>query len=191
MAAAFIPLRVEGLERIERDTPCVIIANHASYLDGLVLSFVLPGIPAFIVKRELAGNFFARLFLQRIGCQFVERFDARRGIEDTRRLQHLARSGQTLVFFPEGTFVRAPGLKPFRMGAFLVAVEAGLPLVPVAITGTRHILPADVWRPRRGRVTVHIGEPIPPAGGDWAAAVKLRDGARAQMLLHTGEPDLA
>jgi acyl carrier protein len=191
MAAAFLPLRVEGMERLDECSPRVMVANHASYLDGLVLSFILPGTPAFVAKRELAGNLFAGLFLRRIGCQFVERFDARKGVEDTYRLQELAQTGEMLVFFAEGTFTRAPGLRPFRMGAFLVAVEAGLPVVPVAVTGTRHILPSEVWLPRRGAVTVYIDESIPPPGADWSAAVRMRDNARARILQRVGEPDLA
>ncbi len=190
-ALTLIRLHIENQDQVARSSPCIVVANHASYLDGLVLSFILPGALGYVVKRELAGNFFTRVFLQRIGAEFVERFDARRGVEDIKHLQAVARKGESLVFFPEGTFVRGPGLRTFRMGAFLVAVEAGRPVVPVSIRGTRSVLPADTWLPRRGTVTITVGEPVHPQGGDWAAAVKVRDAARAQILEGSGEPDLA
>jgi 1-acyl-sn-glycerol-3-phosphate acyltransferase len=84
-----------------------------------------------------------------------------------------------------------PGLLEFRLGAFLAAAQARLPVVPIAIRGTRSILRGDQWLPRRGRITVRIGAPIKPDGADFAAAVRLRDAARAFILAHCHEPDLA
>jgi 1-acyl-sn-glycerol-3-phosphate acyltransferase len=82
-------------------------------------------------------------------------------------------------------------LLPFRMGAFVVAAEAGVPIVPVSIHGTRSILRADHWFPRRGVITITISKPNVPDGKDWAAAIRLRDAARAEMLRLCGETDLA
>jgi 1-acyl-sn-glycerol-3-phosphate acyltransferase len=83
-----------------------------------------------------------------------------------------------------------PGLLPFKMGAFLVAADVGVPVVPAALRGTRSILRADQWLPRRGRVTLRFAEPIVPRDASWQAAVELRDAARARMLELCGEPDL-
>jgi 1-acyl-sn-glycerol-3-phosphate acyltransferase len=91
----------------------------------------------------------------------------------------------------EGTFSRMPGLLPFRLGAFLVAAQAAIPVAPVTIRGTRMILRGDQWFPRRGSISVHIGEPLYPDGNDFAAAVRLRDRCRAIILERSGEPDLA
>jgi 1-acyl-sn-glycerol-3-phosphate acyltransferase len=77
------------------------------------------------------------------------------------------------------------------MGAFVVAAEAGVPVVPVVVRGTRSMLRSGHWFPRRGAITVIIGSPIMPDGNDWAAAVRLRDAARAEILRQCGEPDLA
>jgi 1-acyl-sn-glycerol-3-phosphate acyltransferase len=97
-----------------------------------------------------------------------------------------------LVFFPEGTFTRSPGLMPFRMWAFIVAANTGIPVVPVAICGTRSTLRDGRWWPRRGAITITFGAPLLP-GADafdaFAAAVVLRDAARAHILRHCGEPD--
>ena len=96
-----LPLRVEGLERLGGAGPVVIVANHASYLDGFVLMATVPGQACYVVKRELAGQFFARVLLKRLGAEFVERFDAQRGVEDTGRLLHVVRQGRAIVLlFP-------------------------------------------------------------------------------------------
>jgi 1-acyl-sn-glycerol-3-phosphate acyltransferase len=186
-----IPVAVRGGEHLRHDRPCVLVTNHASYMDALVLIAVLPTWVSFVAKRELTRHFFPRVLFQRLGTEFVERFEAQRGVEDTERVLQGVRAGRAMLFFPEGTFKRAPGLLPFRMGAFVVAAQAGVPLVPMAITGTRSILRAEQWFPQRGTVSVTIGAPIMPQGADWGAAVALRDAARAQILRYTGEPDLA
>ena len=100
------------------------------------------------------------------------------------------------MYFPEGTLMRAPGLLPFRLGAFDAAAAAQVPVVPVAIRGTRSILRDQSWFPRRGAIAVTVAPAIDPAvisaeaGGDaWKAALKLRDLARERILRHCGEPD--
>jgi 1-acyl-sn-glycerol-3-phosphate acyltransferase len=185
------PVHVHGLEHLLHQQACVLVVNHASYLDPLVLVAVLPSSISFVAKRELAEQFFARLLFRRLGTEFVERFDPQRGVEDTDRVLQAVRQGRSMLFFPEGTFGRAPGLRPFRMGAFVVAAQAGAPLVPMVITGTRSILRAGQWFPRRGAIAVTIGTPLLPQGSDWTAALALRDAARAQMLEYGHEPDLA
>ena len=130
-----------------------------------------------------------RRLLGALGTRFVERFDAARGIEDTRALAEAARGGESLAFFPEGTFVREPGVLAFRMGAFVLAAQRDLPVVPVAVAGTRKALPAGAWRLRRAKLRVLVGESIAPTGDDWPAAVRLRDAARAYILAYCGEPD--
>lgn len=184
-------ITVEGVEHIPPAGPCILVANHASYLDGAVLVGVLPGDRSFVAKRELAEQFFARVLLQRLGAEFVERFDAQRGADDVKRLLQAAQQGRSLVIFPEGTFYRMPGLQPFRMGAFIVAAQAGVPVVPIAVHGTRSILRAEQWFPRRGKLQVTIGAPLRPQGNDWNAALTLRHAARSHIARHCGEPDLA
>ena len=185
-----VPLRVAGLERWPQDTACVIVANHASYLDGVILIAVLPPGFAFVAKRELRERFFARVFLQRIGAVFVERFDQQRGVSDAHHAQQTVAGGRSVMFFPEGTFTRMPGLRPFQLGAFVAAAQSGVPVVPVTIRGTRSILRADSKFPHRGALQVTVGMPIRPDGSDWDAALRLRDAARAALLEYLGEPDL-
>jgi len=183
------PLTVHGLEHLP-DGPCVLVANHSSYLDAYVLMAAIPRHFHYVAKRELLDNRWLGKPLARIGTLFVERFDVQRGVDEARQIAEAARAGQSLGFFPEGTFARMPGLLPFRMGAFVAAAQAGAPIVPVTIRGTRSMLRAWSWFPRRGRLEVIVEPPLSPDGEDWAAAVRLRDAARAAILRHCGEPDL-
>ncbi|MBW2476784.1 MAG: AMP-binding protein [Deltaproteobacteria bacterium] len=175
---------------------CIYVANHASYLDSYILVGYLPRRFSFVAKAELRHNLLFRTLLNRIKTGFVERFDARKGVDDFERLASQARGGRSYLFFPEGTFTRSPGLLKFHLGAFVAAAEGGLAVVPIAIQGTRSILRGTDWLPHRGNVTVHIGTPICPEdlSGDhqdvWRKAVALRNAARTEILKHCGEPDL-
>lgn len=188
-ALSATPLTLQGEENLPPG-PCVLTVNHSSYLDGMVLVGALSGHYSFVAKRELLESMIPRLYLQRLGADFVERFDLMRGVEDADRLAESARSGRSLIFFPEGTFKRMPGLLPFRLGAFVVAVQGGIPVIPVVIRGTRSILREGSWLPRRGSIAVEIGSPVMPDGADWSAAIRLRDRVREEMLCQCGEPDL-
>ncbi|HEY5647593.1 MAG TPA: AMP-binding protein [Pseudomonadales bacterium] len=188
-----VPVVINGVANLPADGACVVVANHASYLDGLLLMAALPRPVSFIAKAELREQAFPRWFLGRIGAEFVERFDVSQGTADARRLSARAAGGSPLLFFPEGTFTRSPGLLAFRMGAFLVAADNGLPVIPITLRGTRSVLRSDDWFPRRGAVAVVVGEALaaPSAGSNWDTAVALRAAARAEILRHVGEQDLA
>ena len=184
------PLQVSGAENIPQGGG-VLVANHSSYFDNVVLSAILRRPAVFVAKAELVRKFFARLFLEHVGALFVERAEVERSAEAAEQAIASARAGELLVFYPEGTLTRMPGLLPFRMGPFVTAAEAGVPIVAVALRGTRSILRGEQWFPRRGTVQVTFTPPITPTGRDWEAAVAARDAARSELLRLIGEPDLA
>jgi acyl carrier protein len=187
-----IPVAVQGLENLPASGPHVIAANHTSYLDGAVLVATLPWRNyAFVAKRELADNFFSRIVVKGIGAVFVERFDVQRSAEHADELVEAAKRGLSLVVFPEGTLMRQSGLMPFRAGAFQVAAQAGIPVVPVSLRGVRSVLRDETWYPRRAPIAATFGAPIAADGADWNAILRLRDRTRAEILKHCGEPDLA
>lgn len=193
--ATATPFSVKGLEHLQAlKMPGVLVSNHASYLDGLVLVYALPKPVSFIAKEELNRQFIASNFLRRIRAVFVERFDMHKGAADAKKIAHLATEGQSVMFFPEGTFSRMPGLMPFHMGAFVTAAEADLPVVPIVIRGTRSNLRAGSWFPRHSPISVIIGEAIYPSQlakpDTWGTAVDLRNLVRRRMLAELGEPDL-
>ncbi len=182
------PLRVEGLEHLPAsDQTLILVANHASYLDTLALIDAIPREFVYVAKQELAQKFYSRIFLQRLDTLFVERFDTRRSAEMASEFATRLAEGRSLAFYPEATFRAEPGLLPFRMGAFVAAVESGLPVLPVAIRGTRAILQADSDFPQHGAVQVIIERPLHPQGKDWAEAARLKGEARSVIAKHCEE----
>jgi len=187
---AGLPLTVEFPERLPAGQ-CVVVCNHASYLDGIVLTAALPPRFAFVIKREMAAVPFAGALLKRLGSEFVERFDRHRGVRDARRVLRNATHGHSLVFFPEGTFTHTPGLLKFHTGAFVSALRANCPLVPAVLRGTRRALPPSGALPRPGPILLELLPPLMPRTAIGEHAVpELRDRARAAMLAALGEPDL-
>jgi 1-acyl-sn-glycerol-3-phosphate acyltransferase len=154
------PVRVDG-SAIEPHFPCVVVANHASYLDGIILTAALPAGFTYLIKHEMS-----RVPL----AGFVR--------------------GSALGFFPEGTFDGTPGLKPFHLGAFSAAARAKLPVVPVVIFGARRKLPSGALLPRLGSLRVHVCEAVRPHPAA-ATAHTLMVETRRTMLARLDEPDLA
>lgn len=189
IALAGVRLRVHG--RVALSTPGVIVANHASFADGLFLRAALPGPLVFVAKRELARHAPLRWLLERVGAEFVERVDLRRGLDDLTRIEARAQRGETVVAFAEGMLADGAGLRDFRMGPFVVAARAGLPVIPVALRGTRRLLRASAWLPTPGAVEIFTGDPLQPSGREWNDALALRQQTRTFIAAHCGEPDLA
>jgi 1-acyl-sn-glycerol-3-phosphate acyltransferase len=187
---AAMPLTVRHAERLPPGQ-CVVVCNHASYLDGLVLTAALPARFGFVIKREMSAVPLAGIALRRLGSEFVERFDRHRGARDARRVLRNATQGHSLVFFPEGTFTRTPGLLKFHTGAFASAVRAGCPVVPAVVRGTRRALSPNGALPLPGPIELEILPPLAVAAGATAEEIPaLRDAARAAILAALGEPDL-
>jgi 1-acyl-sn-glycerol-3-phosphate acyltransferase len=188
LRGAGAPLTVQGLDHWPPDRPCVLVCNHGSYLDGVVLVAALPRPCAFVAKRELASQFVAGRFLRALGAEFVERFDARGSADDGQRLARLVRGERPLLVFPEGTFRAGVALLPFHLGAFLAAAQAQAPVLPITLTGTRTVLPEGRWWPRRAALAVHVDAPIEPetVADPFAAAVRLRDAAQSAVARRLG-----
>ncbi len=184
-----VPYRIENAGTVPRAN-AVLVFNHLSYADALALAPAIPGEPAYAAKKEFADQMFVGPFLRRLGVVFVERRDLAASVADAGLMKTVTESGRVLVVFPEGTFTGQIGLRPFHLGAFKVASDLNIPVIPGAIVGTRDMLRGDQWWPRRSPVTVFIGEPIQPEGADFSAAVTLRDKARSMILLRIREPDL-
>ncbi|MGF1688590.1 AMP-binding protein [Photobacterium japonica] len=183
---------VEGKHNLPpKGQPCVIVANHASYLDGLVLAAATGLDHQFVAKAELQHQWVSRVFLTKIGSHFVERFDTEKSVSDSQKLADHAVSAQPLTIFPEGTLYRMAGIHDFHLGAFQIAAQHQLPVIPITLCGTRSMLRNRSLFPHRGEIRVCIAPAILPDHDDWQAAVTLRDRARAVILQRSGEPDLA
>ncbi|WP_417068387.1 AMP-binding protein [Niveibacterium terrae] len=180
---------VQALERLP-DSAQVLICNHASYLDGLLLSALLPPDYAFVAKAELATQRLAGPLLRGLGALFVERFAARQGAADIDSVVAALRAGARLVVFPEGTFTRAAGLRRFHSGAFLAAAGADVPLVVCTLNGSREAMRDGSWLPRPGEIRFGVAAVLKADGSDWSAAARLAREARAAMRGRVEEADL-
>lgn len=186
---AGVKTTVNGSENLP-DGNSVVVANHASYVDGPLLKAYLPPRFSFVIKGEMRDIPFVHFLLRRSGSRFVERHSHEGSARDARAIIKAAKSGQGLAVFPEGTFRLEPGVGRFRAGAFAAARQGDMPVVPVAISGTRHILPAGRFLPRPGPIVIDILPPIMPADPEFSDGKRLAEAARQRVIATLGEPDL-
>jgi 1-acyl-sn-glycerol-3-phosphate acyltransferase len=182
--------RVTGAEHLATAGPAMLVANHASFIDVLVLMASIDLEFRFIAKQRLASYPMIGTVIRRAGHVPVERVDQSTRLAGADAIADALRSGTSVFTFPEGTFFRQPGILPFRLGAFRAAVEAGRPVVPIALRGTRAVLRDGSWLMRRGRIDVIIEPPLVVQGEGWPEMVRLRDRARTAIVRHAGEPPL-
>lgn len=188
--AAFCPVKVTGRHYLHQAFPVIFAANHASYIDAIVLLAVLPPGTRFVAKKELFDVPILRTFIRKLNCLSMNRVDLTKGLEDTKSMVNTIKNGYSTLIFPEGTFGYAVGLRPFRLGAFKVAVDTQVPVCPVALQGTRFILRNDQKIIQPGRIYVTISEPIQPNGTEWQDVTQLKNLVRAKISQYCGEPSL-
>jgi 1-acyl-sn-glycerol-3-phosphate acyltransferase len=164
LTGAGAKLRIEGLERVDFSRPHVFVANHQSIIDVCAVFRALPVPIRFVIKQELAKVPFIGWYARAMGMVFIERGHAREAARRLHRIVADVRGGASLCAFPEGTRSRDGSVRPFKGGAFQVALQAGVPVVPIAIGGSGKVLPASGFRVRPGTITLRIGDPIPTAG---------------------------
>jgi 1-acyl-sn-glycerol-3-phosphate acyltransferase len=180
---------INGLENLP-DGSCVVVANHASYVDGVLLKGFLPARFSFVIKGEMRDIPIAHFLMRRSGARFVERFKSSASSRDARQIVKAAREGQSLGFFPEGTFLEEPGIGRFRAGAFMAAIKGHMPVVPVAIFGTRQLLGSGQVLPRPVPVRIDVLPPILPDDAAYQDHHTLAEAARQRILAVHDEPDL-
>lgn len=180
-----VRLRVSGREHLPPSQPCFFAANHQSLADIPALFSALPVPLLFLAKRELGRIPFLGSYMEAMGMVYVDRDDRGKAARTVSLAAQRLREGLSILSFPEGTRSPDGRVKPFKTAAFAAALEAGVPVIPVALTGTGHILPRDGFRARPGRARVVIGEPIPTAGltRDDRADLARRTQAAVEALL--------
>jgi len=150
----------EGLENFHGLEPCVFVSNHQSNADIWVLAASLPMRTKFVAKHSLFRVPILGWAMRRAGFIPIDRGNRSLAIQSLRVAADRIRSGRSVLLFPEGTRSRDGRLKPFKRGSFHLAVQAGVPLIPVAISGTWELLPPGPWRVKPGPVTVRFLTPI-------------------------------
>ena len=177
-----VDLQVEGGEDLDATTSYVVVANHLSNVDIMICIAAVPVPIRFLAKKELFKYPVLSQAMRSIGIVEVDRAAHARAVESINRQAELVRSrNHSLMVYAEGTRSRDGELKPFKKGAFAIASGAGMPIVPVAISGTREVMPPGSLTVDRHRtVRVTIGEPITETEGIPITA--LRDETHTRVL---------
>ena len=183
-----IKLIVEGSENLV-DEPSVLVANHASYTDPMILQAALPPHYAYVAKKELKYIPFAHYVLGKMGTHLVERRDAKEGASDFKKIMKSNKDDDSIIFFPEATFLKEEGLLKFKKGAFLTAIKNQVPIIPVTLNGTRELLTSESWLPKKVTLSITIHSPIYTTDGSLNAQ-DLSDASREMILSSLDEPDL-
>jgi fatty-acyl-CoA synthase len=183
-------VRVEGREHLCENEPRVMVANHTSYADIVVLMAALGTDYHFVAKSEVMSMPFFGTFLRKLGHFSFRRDDPQARLRQAGQIEDALRRGESVFVFPEGTFSAQAGVRPFHLGAFKAATEAKRPIVPIALDGTRRALRDATWLPRPGRITITICPPIAPptSSEDWQQIVRVRDSARETISQFAHEP---
>lgn len=179
---------LEGWEDLPADLregrrPVVFVGNHTSLLDPPLLISTLPSHPVFVAKRELARVPFLGWVIWLAGFIFIDRGRREQAVASLGRAARRIRDGQSIVAFPEGTRSTEGGLLPFKKGAFALAWEAQVPVVPVAIHGGPEILPKHAWRTAPGAYRMKVGAPIESSTCRDAEELRQRSAAALEALL--------
>jgi 1-acyl-sn-glycerol-3-phosphate acyltransferase len=154
----------EGAGAVADAQPCVIMSNHQSVFDIAALATTLPVPWKFVAKRELIWIPFFGWALGLADQIIIDRRNNERSVASLARAATRVREGANVIIFPEGTRSASAELGPFKSGGFHLAIQAGVPIQPVSISGSRHITPRNSLRIERGEILLRYGKPIPTAG---------------------------
>jgi 1-acyl-sn-glycerol-3-phosphate acyltransferase len=194
------PVRVVGKEYMDTPGAKIYASNHTSYFDVLTLMLGLGVAYRFIAKMEVGRMPFVGTFLKQMGHLKFDRTDPDSRLRQAQEMEDFLRNGESVFVFPEGTFTREDGVRPFQLGAFKAAVATGAPIIPVSLAGTRRFLRDGTYLPRPTSVTITIHAPIHPQttgtssehpeSSGWHELIHLRDATREAIGRDSGEPIL-
>jgi 1-acyl-sn-glycerol-3-phosphate acyltransferase len=187
LAAAGARVRLQGAENVQPGRPHLVISNHASWFDVWALGAHMPTRYSFVAKKELSKiPLFGAAWLA-AGHISIDRRDTQSAIRSLREAgERIRRENATVVIFPEGTRSATGELLPFKKGAFMLAIQTGVEVVPTAVIGGRDVLPKGGWRVRPGTIIIRFGSPIPTADLSEKSRDQLIASVRQSMqaLLH-------
>src|SRR3954470_5782317 len=165
-----VRVEIDGLERLDRSRSYIFAANHQSIYDIPILFASLPFQLRILAKESLGRIPFMGWHLSRTGHVLVDRSKPGAGV--VKKMARLVAQGHSLIVFPEGTRSTDGSVARFKGGPFVIALQAGLPVVPITIVGSRHVMFRGELMVKPGRVSLIVHDPIDTAG-------LTRDAARA------------
>jgi 1-acyl-sn-glycerol-3-phosphate acyltransferase len=185
--AAGVKVKFEGLENLSGHGPRVLVANHESWFDVFALSGCLPVEYRFVIKKELEKVPIWGRAWRSCGHISVDRRNHQSAVQSLQRARAMSEGDDILmVVYPEGTRSVDGTLLPFKMGAFVLALQLGAPVIPVAVFGGRQIMGKGDWKIHKGDIRVVIGEPIPVAELTHADRDELARRSRAAIVAMRG-----
>lgn len=181
---AGVRFTVEGADGIDWSKPYLIVANHQSVIDICALFRAVPVPLRFLLKREMTRVPFVGRYAKSTGMLFIDRDNRRAGPQMLRDAAAMLRDGNSLCVFPEGTRSRDGRVAVFKGGPFQAAIDAGVEVLPVAITGAGAVLPpSGLFRVRPGRIAVRFGTPQSTAGAGRQALAQSAHAAVVSLLI--------
>lgn len=183
LAVSGVKVRVEGGEKISPQGSYVFASNHASYMDTPVVLANIPVQFRFMAKKGLFSIPFLGWHLGRAGHIPVFRDNPRAAVKTLGlAAEAIQKHGISLIVFPEGGRTRTGDLRDFKDGAAYIAIRAGVPIVPMALKGSRAVLPFGSGTPRSGVIEMRVGDPIPTAGLKLHDRVRLTQEVRDRIV---------
>jgi 1-acyl-sn-glycerol-3-phosphate acyltransferase len=155
-----VRLTMEGLEHLHKESPYIFMSNHQGSYDIYSLLGYLPFQFKWLAKKELFAIPVLGWGMTAVGYISIDRAGTRETVEAMNKAARKIREGMSVVIFPEGS--RSPDglIQPFKKGGFTLAIKSKVPIVPIAIAGSREIIPKDQWTVSPGDIRVRIGQPI-------------------------------
>ena len=156
----FLPVSIDGTEHIQPNQSYVFVSNHQSMYDVWLIYGWLPVVFKWLMKAEIRRIPFVGTACKAAGHIFVDRRKAKASIESLKEIEKQLSNGVCTVIFPEGTRTLDGEVGRFKRGAFQIALELGLPVIPLSLTGCYEVMPKGQWYVTHHPVHMHIGEPI-------------------------------
>lgn len=181
-----VKVDVIGEDRLDPEQPYVFCSNHFSLIDTPVMFGKMPREFRILARHDLWRIPFVGWHLNRAGHLPVHRESPKLAVQNISKAAQKVREGYSVLLFPEGGRTRQPTMRKFRPGAAHIAIEAGVPIVPMALVGTRKILPPHSAHLHPGRAELRIGEPIPTAGLTRTDAKRLIEQVQQEVAVLAG-----
>jgi 1-acyl-sn-glycerol-3-phosphate acyltransferase len=176
------PMEVTGQDNFDHTKPHIFIMNHQSTLD-IAVGFDALRVPLrFLLKEELRWVPFLGQYTWAVGMIFVDRKNKERSRKSIQKAGETIRNGANIIAYPEGTRCQDGRIRQFKKGVFLAALESGVPIVPLAVEGTRHVMPKNTFHLSNHPIKVAIGKPIPTEGLTYEDRDTLIEECRQQMI---------
>lgn len=181
LATAGVKLHIHNIERARAGPPRIFVSNHLSWFDVPTLASFLPW-PKFVAKSELFKIPIFGWAIRSVGMVELQRDNRKAAFESYKFAASQIQKGTSVVVFPEGTRGLDYSVRPFKKGPFVLAVAAGVPIVPIIVHGTMETIRKHEITVRSGRVDVHLLEPVPTAGLGYDARDELMATVRNRMV---------